>query len=559
MKNDSEDFIDFHIKYNDSLQKIIDTNPNVFLGEMVEDYAIVYVRRGFENTFLEATGGSRIHIYAKAMGLLGIKDLDASGINKVQTGSFLNLKGQDVMMAFIDTGIDWTNTEFCYEDGTSKIAYIWDQTLKGTTPQGHYFGVEFNNKELNEALKSSNPKEKIPHTDENGHGTFLASIAGSRNKTEKIGVAPNSEFIIVKLRKLKNFYYDFYTIDKNINEVYSSADLMLGINYALKKANELKKPLAICIGVGTTFGSHDGFSVLEDYINNISKRVGTCVCIAAGNESQEKHHVTGILTKDKKEDSIDIKVEADTHAFSVWLWNTLTDRFSVAITSPTGELVARIPAKNGLVSFQRLTLEKSSVEVSYFFPIEGSGAQLTIIKIFDPTGGIWRINVYGDIVLSGTYHAWLPLSSLASKSVEFIKPNPNWTLTLPATAVGGMCIGGYNTTNNSLYLNSSWGPTTLPYVAPDFVAPSVDVEGLFPLGKGMMSGTSVAAAFSTGVAALMLEWGIIRKNDARMNTYHIKAYLIRGCKRDVKLAYPNDEWGYGILDLANAFELLKGN
>jgi hypothetical protein len=72
-----------------------------------------------------------------------------------------------------------------------------------------------------------------------------------------------------------------------------------------------------------------------------------------------------------------------------------------------------------------------------------------------------------------------------------------------------------------------------------------------------MSGTSVAAAITTGASALMLQWGILKGNDPAMSTYQIRAYLIRGCNRDENQTYPNNRWGYGILNLFRAFELMR--
>ncbi len=73
-----------------------------------------------------------------------------------------------------------------------------------------------------------------------------------------------------------------------------------------------------------------------------------------------------------------------------------------------------------------------------------------------------------------------------------------------------------------------------------------------------MSGTSVAAAITAGACALMFQWGIVEGNDETLTGYRIRAYLIRGCKRNPRLEYPSREWGYGQLDLFNTFNQLSG-
>jgi subtilisin family serine protease len=94
-------------------------------------------------------------------------------------------------------------------------------------------------------------------------------------------------------------------------------------------------------------------------------------------------------------------------------------------------------------------------------------------------------------------------------------------------------------------------------MAPDLVAPGVDVGGFYPSGHGIMSGTSVAAAITTGASALLLQWGIVNKNDITLSTYQIRAYLIRGCNRSEGIKYPNPQTGYGALNLIQTFQFMR--
>ena len=108
-----------------------------------------------------------------------------------------------------------------------------------------------------------------------------------------------------------------------------------------------------------------------------------------------------------------------------------------------------------------------------------------------------------------------------------------------------------------MLISSSWGPTRLPKVAPDFAAPGVRVGGIYPEGYGTMTGTSVAAAVTAGAAALMLEWGIIKNNLPSMNGEIIRTLFIGGAARGKNIDYPNNQWGYGKLDLYGTFNYLK--
>ncbi|MDD3571168.1 MAG: S8 family serine peptidase, partial [Lachnospiraceae bacterium] len=216
-----------------------------------------------------------------------------------------------------------------------------------------------------------------------------------------------------------------------------------------------------------------------------------------------------------------------------------------------------IPARTGPGTQIRLVLENSRIVVTYYFPVEGSGDQLTAVRLLNATPGIWTITVHGDIVLDGTYHAWLPLTGFVSPSVEFLEPSPYGTSVVPSTMQGAISCGAYNTSNNSLYARSSWGPTRLGSIRPDLVAPGVGVGGYYPSGYGTMDGTSVATAIVAGACVLMMQWGIVKGNDVSLSTYQIRAYLIRGCVRSENIIYPNNQWGYGRLDLLNTFNLMR--
>lgn len=332
---------------------------------------------------------------------------------------------------------------------------------------------------------------------------------------------------------------------------------MVGVEYILEKARQLNRPVVICIGVGTNLGSHDGFTLFEQYLQDISKLRGVCLCTAAGNESQGRHHAKGMLTTKDETQNIDIVFPEKAHSTLVNIWNTAYDRFSVSIRSPTGELISRVPAKNLSRSAFHLVLEKSTLVVEYFFPVSGSGAQLTIIRFNNPTPGIWTITVHGDIVLDGTYHAWLPITGFVTPGIEFLNADPYTTIVVPGTMLASITNGAYDANKNSLYSNTSWGPTSLPFMSPDMVAPGVEVTGIYPQGPGTMTGTSVANAITAGASALLLQWGVVNGNDPAMSTYQIRAYLLRGCNRSDAMSYPNYKWGYGALNLMQTFNLMR--
>jgi len=550
--------IDLIVRYNANLRDYIRDRSYIRIGNIVHsEQAIVYVIGDKLDGILRDLGANQISLYSIVMGLMGRPNLEAAGIIQVQEQPYLDLRGSGVLIGFLDTGIDYTKDAFKYEDGTSKIQYIWDQTEKGNLPEGYYYGAEYTNKEINEALKQEDPYNMVPHKDNVGHGTFLASVAASRENNQYIGAAPDSELIVVKLRKAREYYINRFLVPPGQENVFQSTDAILAIEYMINKAAELNRPLAICIGMGSNESGHDGFNSFEEYIATISNITGISVCTAAGNESHARHHTYDILSENEDMKSIEVKVPENSYSFKINIWNNPSDRMSVSIISPTGEKIERVPAKSGTTVEVDLSVEKTTVKIEYYFPVKSSGSQLTIVYIINPIPGIWTINVHGDIVLDGTYHAWLPITSLVSPGIEFINPVPNYTIVVPSTTIGGVTCGAYNNRDNSLYINSSWGPTRSPVIRPDLVAPGVDVIGIYPSGPGTMTGTSASTSITTGASALMLQWGIVQENDITLNTYKVRAYLIRGADRENSIDYPSVQWGYGRLNLFNAFNQIR--
>jgi len=491
------------------------------------------------------------------LGLLGTPELEAAGILQVQRQPFLNLRGMGVLLGFVDTGIDYTKSVFRYEDGSSKIQYIWDQSIPGNPPDSYLYGTEYDNKKINEALSAEDPLSVVPHTDTVGHGTFLAAIAGGRESDIFTGAAPDAEIIAVKLKRARPSEYERYLIPPHQENAFASDDFIMGIQYLIDKAAQLNRPLALCISLGTNLGSHNSLNRLEENVSRSVGHSGIIVCAAAGNEAQAGRHTHGWLASTSETQDIELRVAKRHEDVLLDIWNNPSDRFSVSIKSPLGEQIQRIPARPGLTFQSRLILEQSTVKVEYLYPVNRNGEQLTRIRILSATPGIWTIKVYGDIVFDGNYHAWLPLTGFIDPETVFLRPTPNFTIVTPATAQGIIICGAYNSVSKNLYPPSSWGPTRIPSIAPHLVAPGENVGGVFPSGYGTMSGTSVAAAITTGACALMLQWGIVEKNDVHLNSSSARTTLISGCDRDLNVEYPNNQWGYGRLNLINSFRSLR--
>lgn len=557
-----EDFIrlpstvDFHVVYSPAVQEYLRTHPEVRLGAVLAGgYAVLYTAAENFRNALDELRLSYMYSTPQIYTTMGREDLINAGILQVSELPSLDLRGRGVMIGFVDTGIDYTNACFRYEDGSSKIHCIWDQTLPGTPPIEAPFGEVFRRNEIDEALNAEDPRSIVPHSDNDGHGTFLASVAAGRSMGELVGAAPDSAIICVKLKKASEPLLISRQVPPKQDNAFSSADIMLGIDFILREAAQLgNAPVVICIGLGSNFGSHNGRTALEEYIEHITRRPGTIVCAAAGNESTARHHAAGRLMRTGDIQPVNIRVAPSVRAFNVLFTSTLRDRVTVSINSPTGEIIGRVPFGNNLEYRRNLLLEDSYIIISY----SQSYANSIFVQVFTPAPGIWTINLHGDTILAGDYHAWLPVTGLVDPGVEFLQPDPSYTLVIPSTSSGAIVSGAYNSSNNAAYVNSSWGPTADGRILPDFVSPGVRVSGFYPNNRqGAMTGTSVSSAITAGACALLLQWGVVEGNLPIMTGEVAQGLLILGCTRNPERVYPNVQSGYGRLNLLQTFYRMR--
>lgn len=496
----------------------------------------------------------------KLFTLLDLESLEASGILAVQNQPVLGLKGQDVLIGFIDTGIDYTHPAFRRPDGLSRIVGIWDQTLQtGQPPFDLNYGTAYSQEELNQALGMEDPFSLVPSRDENGHGTFLAGVAaGSALPQQSFsGAAPEALIAMVKLKPAKEYLKEIFYVTGSA-PAYQSTDIMLGIRYLILLADALKKPLVICIGLGSNQGSHSGSSPLDSMLSVTDQYRGIHAVTAAGNEAGKAHHFYGTAANSGTYEAVEILVEPGTSGFCAELWGQPPEVYAVGFESPLGEVIQKLPPRISFSENISFILENTRIFVTSEIVQTVSGQQLIFIRFSDPTPGSWKIRVYTDSFNNGNYHIWLPITGFSDPDVRFLRPNPDTTLTVPSASVSTMTTAAYNAYDNSLFLNSSRGFTRTGQIKPDFAAPGVNVFG--PNLRGgftTATGTSVAAAITAGACAQMVEWGMRRTPPRIFNNSELKALFIRGADRSRQELYPNREWGYGTLNVYQVFSSLN--
>lgn len=552
----SEDYADFIGRYNASREELINQYEEQCPQFVNDKYLSLYEK--IENIAPISVENYLYNSIPKLYGLMDTTAVAATGSIRLQNQTGFELTGRDVIVGFIDTGIDYTNDLFKTATGQTRILGIWDQTdNNGNHPEGLYYGSEYTREDINRAINSDRPESIVPQRDENGHGTFLAGVACGRydEQNDFIGAAPDSFIAMVKLKPAKQYLRNYFFVNGDV-PVFQENDIMLGVTYLRKLQLEYEKPLVIVLGLGCGNGGRVGLSPLSQVLDDIGNIIGNCVVVCSGNEGSARLHYSGAVS-DGQVDNVELRVGENNPGFVLELWGNVPEIFSVSFISPFGESIARIPARKNKNETVNFLIEGTTIEIGYSIVESASGNELIFLRFINPSPGIWTIRVYGSNILTGRFDIWGNLRQFTDEDTYFLKPDPEKTITSPAGARNVITVGGYDNATNAFYPNSGRGFTRDNRVKPDLVAPSVNVYGPgLRQNFTRKTGTSVGTALTAGCCAQVLQWGVVETNEPYMKTDYIKSYLIRGAKRERDITYPSPQWGYGEINVFESFSVL---
>ncbi len=531
------------VKYSGSLDAVREMGVRV--EEMRNEYAILIVP---EDRIEEVSALPQIEYVEKPKRLFFAvnRARAASCINILQEPP-RNLTGRGILVAVLDSGIDYFHEDFRNRDGTTRIAALWDQTLDRV----------FTREEINEALETgsrSGARELLPSVDGSGHGTSVAGIAAGNGRESDgayRGVAYESDLLVVKLGNAREEGFPRTT------------ELMRAVDFAVGRAVDMVMPLAVNISFGNTYGSHDGTGLLETFLDDIGNYGRTTIVVGSGNEGAAAGHLSGDFpdrASTAAEAVAELSVAPYESGVSVQLWKAYTDQFTVSLQTPSGEQLGPLSEQLGPVRFR---YRKTQVLVYYGKPGPFSATQEIYFDFVPDEGsyvesGIWTFRLQPQRIIQGRYDFWLPSSAVLNFSTRFLRSTPDTTLTIPSSAAKVITVGAYNSVTNSYADFSGRGFTRLTdQVKPDLCAPGV---GLMAPGNGggyrSVTGTSFAAPVVTGSAALLMQWGITDGNDPFLYGEKVKAYLRRGAKELPGFTeYPSPLVGYGVLCVENSLPM----
>ena len=552
------------VKYSGTLERV--RTRAVYVTELTGGYAIIQIKESQikelaafpevefiekpKSLYFQIENGRRVSCIDEVQAAPFFSSIGQEGLedNQQKKQSF-PLLGKDVLIGIVDSGIDYENPDFRNADGTTRILALWDQTLQnGKPPQGYHIGTEFTSEQINEALRMEVREERyriVPSRDTSGHGTAVAGIAAGNGRGSKNGkyrgAAPEAGLLIVKMGGAGETGFPRTT------------QLMRGVDYIVRKAEELKKPVAINISFGNTYGSHDGTSLVERYLNTVSERWKNVICVGSGNEGTTAGHAAGEYRKGMMTE-VQLAVQQREKSFSLQIWKSYVDEVAITIVDPSGNHSGRLEEKEGT---QRIQIGETELLVYYGEPKPYSIRQEIYISFLPRnefvTAGVWKIQMMPGQVVDKLWQMWLPVQNALNIGTAFLKPDSSTTLTIPSTASLVITVAAYNALTFSYADFSGRGPAQI-YEGenankPDLAAPGVRV--MAPVAGGgyaEFTGTSFATPFVTGSAALLMEWGIVKGNDPYLYGEKVKAYLRRGARQIPGYErWPNGKLGYGRL------------
>jgi subtilisin family serine protease len=441
----------------------------------------------------------------------------------------LNLSGRGVLTAILDSGVDVRHPEFRYSDGTTRILALWDQTLDGTPPEGYHIGSEYSKEQINELLRQDG--EILPGRDISGHGTGVLAIAAGNG-----GVAYESDLLVVKLGTPMEGGFPRTT------------ELMQGLDYVVRKALSYRMPVAVNISFGNSYGSHRGTSLLETYLDLMSGRWKSVICVGSGNEGAGNSHTSGRLNVDEIRNVEFIIGDYET-GLGLQIWKNYVDTFDIYLIHPNGTSIGPLAASPPA---QRYRAGQTELLIYYGEPAPYSVDQEIYVDFIPIASyvdsGVWNLRLVPRKIVDGVYQMWLPGSEVIGMATRFLTPVESNTLTIPSTASGVITVGAYDALTGA-YADFSGRGLPGVLLKPDLVAPGVNIETAVP-GGGYQprTGTSFATPFVTGAAALLMQYGIVDGRDPYLYGEKVKAYLQRGARELPGFKeYPNYQVGYGAL------------
>lgn len=539
--------------------------PERLLGELAQTPGVIYIEipkrlymdsENKRNEIMKAGNRGNAEKGKTLFSAAQVDSVQVSGIPLLRERLGINLTGRGVLVGIADSGIDIFHPAFRNRDGSTRIAALWDQS------SGEYTREEI------DGFLQGNSGEPIPSAfrDLSGHGTAVAGIAAGSRVTEgdfiTEGYAPDAELVVVRLGQ------------SGSDDYVKTTQLMQAVDYLVKKAAALGKPMAVNLSIGNNYGSHSGRSLLSTYLTEIALSERLTICVGSGNEAGKSIH-TSVRMGDLPYEIL-LTVAQRQASFSIQIWKSYADICQIQLISPSGEIF-RIYYDADLLAMghpvRQYRSGRTQIVIYNGLPSPYQPLQEIFIDLIPADrfvdSGNWRIQITPVRIVSGELELWLPAGNILNQGTGFAVPGQQHTLTVPSASDRVITVGAYDSRRQTYASFSGRGFTAFTnQVKPDLAAPGVDVlapkagQGITAAGRGRngeltgggmadyagFTGTSFAAPAVAGAAALLMQWGIVEGNDPWLYGARLKSWFHRNARQlPAFQTYPNPYIGYGVL------------
>lgn len=570
----SSDYNKYLIQYEGDIELDLKGVPGLYVSKINDKYAIltvINVEMGLSNEFryiknliirnnrdFDSISFFKI---LEPYTLQEITPLEATDFEYIQGSDSINLKGEGVIVGIIDTGIDYLNNIFMDETGKTRIEFIWDQGVntKGNENNNNIpYGTIYTSNDINKAINAyrngENPYDIVPSRDEVGHGTHMASLVGGMdyNKNQVYGIASKCRYGIIKLN-------EDMALKKRFNikvPVYNLATIFPALEYLKDYTLANSKPMVILLPIESNSGNHKGNSILDKYIKTIASNVGIVIVTGTGNEGDAGGHSLSVIENVGDSEVIELNISEEDKNIILDIWVNVPDVVDVNVISPSGE-ESGVLSTSGSIEFAEeisFVLEETHIFYTEFVPEVFTGDQLIRIAMHNIRPGIWKVRTTLEKGKNSTINAWIPQRALINPKTRFLNSDIYGTITIPGDSTETITAAGYDQDNFNIlgYSGVAFRDDFVDRI--DIAAGSKNAVAIGLNNKiNIINGTSVAAAMAAGTCALLMEWGIVRRNYPYMSTQSIKTFIARGTQKRKGDIYPNAQWGYGILNLYDIF------
>lgn len=513
--NSPKEYVEYLVNNNEVAKSIINNiEYDVNVTGKVFGYLIVEIDTryltDFQNTLYER---SIEFEKVKILSPTAICTVDYIGISNIRENQ--SLYGEGVITAFVDSGV-LASIPIFEESGETRVASIYD-----VSEDRVYLKDEI--LELSKVDESFLDNEVFGY-----HGTKCFSISSGKNTNTFKGIASKSTMICSKVSdtSITNKKSSFV---EELSVGVSSIDILKGIEFLISEKERLNMPMVIGIPYGTNEGSHRKLGIFENLLQEIGK--SNIIVTPTGNEGRTGKHATIDLVVNNRE---------------IVYFNVQNSRTKISLYCKKGSnLVLTIGNRNyeevSIALTESITIFKELFDYNVYVNFNNTYDYTEVeIGLEGYLNGFWYLEIT-PLNISGKCEMYLPIADFSSEDTVFYEPKIVGSITVPGTVQSLITIGGYDSFNESLY--NETGATDSSFKDIDVVAPAVNVLTYSKNGEELMTGTSMSVAHTVGLIALLLE------NDSNISSKEVKEILRKNAIRNDIYIYPNNFYGYGILNL----------